>query len=62
VSFTPSPLLTRWLDSVNQPVVDNVQFLIDSALNDITDGGNFPPTECRDILREIVESTPPIKP
>lgn len=56
--ITQSPLLTRWLDSVNQPVVDHVETLVDQALNAISDRGNFSRAECRDILREMVESTP----
>lgn len=54
-----SPLLIRWLDSVNQPVVDSVETLIDQTLNHISDRSGFTPDECKAILREIVESTPP---
>lgn len=52
----PSALLTRWLDAVNQPVVDDVEYRIERALNIISDGGGFTLAECREILRELIES------
>jgi hypothetical protein len=56
---THSPLLSRWLGAVNQPVLNNIQELLSEALEETADNGNFSFEECQMILKEIIDSTPP---
>lgn len=51
-------LIQEWLQSVNQPVVDEVCNNINQLLEIISDNGNFDEAQCKQILSQILENKP----
>jgi len=49
-------IVVNWLESVNQPVVDEVKYLVDQLLEVVSDCGDFDKDECADILVHIIKN------
>ena len=52
-------LIDKWLECVNQPVVDNVCETVKELLLEVSDGGLFDHRQCLEILAHIVATCPP---
>ena len=53
-----SKLLQVWLESVNQPVVNEVTEMVQQLFMKVSDNENFSPEQCKEILTAIVTDTP----
>ena len=53
-----SKLLQVWLESVNQPVVNEVTKMVQQLFMQVSDNGNFSPEQCKEILTAIVTDAP----
>ena len=51
-------LLVKWLGSVNQPVVRDIQSTVRQLLVTVSDHGNYDHSECQRILAEVVMQAP----
>lgn len=56
VDLTPESLMAKWLDRVNQPVVNDAADRIRQLLDVVSDNDNFTPEQSRAILCSLVQT------